>query len=87
MRRPILLPLAVLLAGGACTDLDSPAEQDSVLQVTVSPRALPADGFSSAQVVAEIGRASCRERVVVRVDLGGRRIIRSEEHTSELQSQ
>ena len=25
--------------------------------------------------------------VVVRVDLGGRRIIRSEEHTSELQSQ
>jgi len=43
-----------LVLAGACTDLDSPAEQDSVLQVTVSPRALPADGFSSAQVVAEI---------------------------------
>ena len=34
----------------------------------------------------EIGRASCRERVSSSVDLGGRRIIRSEEHTSELQS-
>ncbi len=54
MRRPLLLLVVLLLAGGACTDLDSPAEQDSVLQVTISPRALPADGFSSAQVVAEI---------------------------------
>ena len=49
-----LLLVALVLAVGACTDLDSPAEQDSVLQVTVSPRALPADGFTSAQVVAEI---------------------------------
>ena len=54
MRRRGLLPFALLLAAGGCTDLDSPAEQDAVLQVTVSPRALPADGFSSAQVVAEI---------------------------------
>lgn len=53
MRRaaPLLL---LFLAGEGCTDLDSPAEQDAVLQVTISPRALPADGFSSAQVVAEI---------------------------------
>jgi hypothetical protein len=54
MRRPLLLLVALLLAGAACTDLDSPAEQDSVLQLTISPRALPADGFTSAQVVAEI---------------------------------
>jgi hypothetical protein len=53
VRRGALLLMPLVLAG-ACTDLDSPAEQDSVLQVTVSPRALPADGFSSAQVVAEI---------------------------------
>lgn len=54
MRWPVLLLLPLALAGGACTDLDSPAQQDDVLQVTVSPRALPADGFSSAEVVAEI---------------------------------
>jgi hypothetical protein len=54
VKRPMLLLAALVLAAGACTDLDSPAEQDSVLQVTVSPRALPADGFTSAQVVAEI---------------------------------
>jgi hypothetical protein len=58
MKRPKLalvpLVLAALLAAGACSDLDSPAAQDEVLQVTVSPRALPADGFSSAEVVAEI---------------------------------
>jgi len=54
MRRPEVLALAVLLTGGGCTDLDSPAGPDAVLQVTVSPRALPADGFSTAQVVAEI---------------------------------
>jgi hypothetical protein len=53
MRRTVLA-LALLLAAGGCSDLDSPAEQDAVLQLTVSPRALPADGFSSAQVVAEI---------------------------------
>jgi hypothetical protein len=53
MRRTVLA-LALLLAAGGCTDLDSPAEQDEVLQLTVSPQALPADGFTSAQVVAEI---------------------------------
>lgn len=46
--------LVLFLATAGCTDLDSPVEQDEVLQLTVSPRALPADGFSSAQVVAEI---------------------------------
>src|SRR3546814_17677324 len=42
---------------------------------------------------AEIGRASCRERVCVRVDLGGRRIIKKknqikyiEQHTAQYQS-
>src|SRR3546814_18238425 len=30
----------------------------------------------------EIGRASCRERVSVRVDLGGRRIIKKKKHSS-----
>jgi hypothetical protein len=54
MRRPTALALAVLVTGDGCTDLDSPAAQDSVLQLTVSPGALPADGFSSAEVVAEI---------------------------------
>jgi hypothetical protein len=54
MRRPTILAFAMVLAGGGCTDLDSPAGPDTVLQVTVSPRALPADGFSTAQVVAEI---------------------------------
>lgn len=53
MKRPFLA-LALLLAAGGCSDLDSPAEQDAVLQLTISPRALPADGFTSAQVVAEI---------------------------------
>ncbi len=52
--RPALAALAAVLAGAACTDLDSPAAEDVVLQLTISPGALPADGFSSAQVVAEV---------------------------------
>jgi len=52
--RQTSLALALLLSVGGCSDLDSPAEQDAVLQLTVSPRALPANGFTSAQVVAEI---------------------------------
>src|SRR3546814_14590337 len=31
-------------------------------------------------IIPKIGRASCRERVSVRVDLGGRRIIKNKNH-------
>jgi hypothetical protein len=55
MNRTVLaLPLAAILAAGGCTDLDDPAAPGDVLSLTVSPRALPADGFTSAQVVAEV---------------------------------
>jgi hypothetical protein len=54
MKPATLVALAAALGAAACTDLDSPAEQDAVLQLTISPGALPADGFSAAQVVAEI---------------------------------
>lgn len=47
------LSLALLALPG-CTDLDAPAAPGDVLALTVSPRALPADGFTSAQVVAEV---------------------------------
>jgi hypothetical protein len=47
-------PLLLLLLAGGCTDLDATSAPDDVLRLTVTPRALPADGFSSAQVVVEV---------------------------------
>jgi hypothetical protein len=54
VKGPRAVALVLCLAPAACTDLDSPAAPEAVLQLTVTPRSLPADGFSSAQVVAEI---------------------------------
>jgi hypothetical protein len=48
-----VLPLGLLLAG-ACADLDDPADPDAVLQLTPSPPSLPADGFTTGTVVAEL---------------------------------
>src|SRR3546814_12689574 len=40
----------------------------------------PIKGFA----VVQIGRASCRESVSVRVDLGGRRIIKNKKYTTKM---
>ena len=53
-RLTLTLSLGAVLAAPGCTDLDAPAAPGDVLSLTVSPRSLPADGFTSAQVVAEI---------------------------------
>src|SRR3546814_15359068 len=44
---------------------------------------LSADRLDVSAGWKEIGRASCRERVSVRVDLGGRRIIKKKKYTKE----
>ena len=49
----IVAPLAILLAA-SCADLDQPTDPASVLVLTVTPGALPADGFSTGTIVAEI---------------------------------
>jgi hypothetical protein len=50
--------LALLLPLGGCTDLNTPAAPEQVLQLTISLPSLPADGFSTAQVTAQIDRAT-----------------------------
>jgi hypothetical protein len=54
--------LAVLLVAvlpfGGCTDLNSPVAPERVLQLTISLPSLPADGFSTAQVTAQIDPAT-----------------------------
>ena len=49
----VVAPLAILLAA-SCADLDQPTDPASVLVLTVTPGALPADGFSTGTIVAEI---------------------------------
>jgi flagellar hook protein FlgE len=48
-----LLVLGAVLTG-SCADLDGPADPDSVLLLTVTPPSLPADGFTTGTIVAEL---------------------------------
>ena len=50
--------LGASLPFGGCTDLNTPASPEQVLQLTVSQPSLPADGFSTAQVIARIDPAT-----------------------------
>ncbi|HQZ16828.1 MAG TPA: hypothetical protein PKU70_05080 [Vicinamibacteria bacterium] len=53
--RAILIALlTAVLPFGGCTDLNTPASPGEVLQLTISLPSLPADGFSTAQVTAQI---------------------------------
>jgi hypothetical protein len=43
-----------LAALSGCADLDAPPDADAVLVLTATPQALPANGFATATIVAEI---------------------------------
>lgn len=51
-----LLGAALPLSG--CTDLNTPVAPERVLQLTISQPSLPADGYSTAQVTAQIDPAT-----------------------------
>jgi hypothetical protein len=58
-RWPVLASgLCAALALAGCTDLNTPVAPERVLQLTISQPSLPADGFSTAQVTAQIDPAT-----------------------------
>src|SRR3546814_17946540 len=62
--------------GAGAAEAIAAAEAAAISAAEAAASAAEAEAIAGANALQEIGRASCRERVSVRVDLGGRRIIK-----------
>src|SRR3546814_14277955 len=75
------VPMMNVINGGAHADNNIDIQEFMILPVG-APSFSEALRYGAEIFHTQIGRASCRERVSVRVDLGGRRIIKKKKNNT-----